>query len=256
MKKLLLLIIPFILIACGKIEEGNIGVRTTFTGKVLNEELPQGFYTSFTSSVDEYSSREITVNLEDMKPKAADNLSLSDLDLEVYYKPTASKIAELKVKYADRDAWDHGVGYPAYFLVRSFARNAVYEEIAKYSSLEIHKNRDKIADAVMNSLQVSLDQSDKDTFEITKVIVRSAVTDPSIEDSIKLKVARQNELEAKKTELEIANKQVEINRALDKSLTAAVLEQRRLDVQMAAIEKGVVTQMILGAAMPTVNIGK
>lgn len=256
MKKLLLLLAVLTLVGCGSIEEGNVGVRTTFTGKVVNEEMPQGFYTKLTSSVDQYSAKEITVELNDMRPKAGDNLSLADLDLEVYYRTEANLIADLKIKYSKRTGWKDGVGLPAYFLVRSMAREATYNEIAKYNSLEIHKNRDKLADAISASLQTSLDKSDPQTFVVTKVIVRSAVTDPSIEESIKLKVARQNELKAKETELEIAEKQVAINQKLDQSLTPAVLRQRELDVQMAAIEKGVVAQMILGNATPVFNVNQ
>ena len=255
MKKLTILLLGFMVISCGSIDTGNVGVRTTFTGKVLTEELDQGFYTSWTSDVDEYSAKEITVALNDMQPKAADNLTLADLDMEVYYRVQPNMIADLKIKYANRDACEWSFCYPAYELVRSYARNAVYETVAQYKSLEMHLNRQVIASDVHEKLQSQLDKDDKTVFEITKIIVRNIKTDESIEEAIKIAVAKNKELEAKKIELTIAKKQAQINNALSRSLTAAVLEQRKLDVQLAAIEKGAKVNLFLGGGVtPLVNI--
>lgn len=255
MKNLIISLIALTLVGCGSIDTGNVGVRTTFSGKILKEEMTQGFYTSFTSSVDEYSAKEITVSLVDMQPKAADNLTLADLDMEVYYTIIPQEISDMKIKYANRDVYSNGIYYPAYDLVRSYARNAVYETVAKYKSLEMHRNRQVIASDVFTKLQADLNADDKDIFTITKVIVRDIKTDPSIEESIKIAVAKNKELEAKRIELDIANKQVQINNALSKSLTPAVLEQRKIDVQLAAIEKGATVNLFLGTGVtPLVNL--
>jgi len=255
MKKLIIALSVATLVGCGSIDTGNMGVRTTFSGKVIKDEMQQGFYTSFTSTVDEYSAKEITVSLIDMQPKAADNLTLADLDMEVYYTILPLSIADMKIKYANRDVYANGIYYPAYDLVRSYARNAVYETVAKYKSLEMHRNRQVIASDVFTKLQTDLDTDDEGIFTITKVIVRDIKTDQSIEESIKIAVAKNKELEAKRIELDIANKQVQINNALSKSLTPAVLKQRELDVQLAAIEKGATVNLFLGSAVtPLVNI--
>lgn len=256
MKYLILICITVLMVGCGSVDTGNVGVRTTFTGKVIENEIEQGFYTSFTSSVREYSTKEITVELFDMRPKAADNLSLQDMDVEVYYVPKAEAIAELKIRYANRDLeGEDGVWMPAYELVRSYARNAIYDEVAKHNSLEVHKHRAEIAAAIMTSVSTQLNESDPGVFTVTKVIIRDVKTDLSIENAIKLAVAKNKELEAKTTDLKIANKQVEINLAMDKSLTPAVLEQRRLDVQMAAIERGAGVNLFLGQGVtPLVQI--
>ena len=255
-QKIVLLMVAMGLTACGSIDTGNVGVRTTFTGEIVKEEIEQGFYVAITSSVDEYSAKEITVALMDMQPKAADNLTLADLDMEVYYTIDPNKVADMKIKYANRDVCEtFGLCYPAYALVRSYARNAVYETVAKYDSLSMHRNRNVIADDVYKKLQSALDKDDAGVFTVTKVVVRDIKTDPSIEESIKIAVAKNKELEAKRIELEIANKQVEINNALSRSLTPAVLKQRELDVQLAAIEKGAKVNLFLGGGVtPLVNI--
>jgi len=181
------------LTACGAIESGNVGVRTSFTGSVNTNEMQQGFYTHITSKVQEYSTKEITVALMDMQPKAKDNLTLADLD---------------------------------------------YDAVSEYDSLTIHQQRDRIKEQIRVSTQQVLDKTDPGIFQITKVIIRDVKTDPSIEQSIKLAVARNKELEAKSIELEIARKQVEINEALTLSLTPEILEQKRLEVIETACAAG------------------
>lgn len=246
-----------LLSACGAIESGNVGVRTSFTGSVNTTEMQQGFYTHITSDVQQFSTKEITVGLMDMQPKAKDNLTLADLDLEVYYTIDPSKVSEIKIKYSGRDRKTGGIWYPAYDLVRSVARAASYDAISEYDSLTIHTQRDKIKEQIRVSTQRVLDKTDPGIFQITKVIIRDVKTDPSIEQSIKLAVARNKELEAKSIELEIARKQVEINEALTLSLTPEILEQKRLEVIETACAAGTcILSMGDTSATPVYNVNR
>jgi regulator of protease activity HflC (stomatin/prohibitin superfamily) len=256
MRKLLILfIIPFVLIGCGRIDQGHKGVRTTFTGDVLEEELNQGFYTAFTSDVEEYTAKEMTVEVFDMTPKAADNLSLSDFDMEVYYIVDESQIAEKKIKYSGRDGWEKGIGFSCFFLVRSMARETAYDIVSNYKSLEIHKNRDVVRRGVHEALQSRLNETDPGYFTITKVVIRNIKTDPSVEDAIKQAVAKNKELEAKKIELDIVAEQVKINHALDASLTDKILRQREIDVMEKAVTSGSKPIVLLGGGgTPLINI--
>lgn len=256
-KRLLGLGSALLLTACGAIESGNVGVRTSFTGSVNTTEMQQGFYTHITSKVEQYSAKEITVALMDMQPKAKDNLTLADLDLEVYYTIDPSKISEIKIKYSGRDRKNNGIWYPAYDLVRSVARAACYDAVSEYDSLTIHQQRDKIKEQIRLSTQNVLDKTDSGIFKVTKVIIRDVKTDPSIEQSIKLAVARNKELEAKAIELEIARKQVEINEALTLSLTPEILEQKRLEVIESACAAGTcILSMGDASASPVYDVSR
>lgn len=257
MKRITLLCIILLTVACGRIETGNVGVRKAWNGKIQMEEVTPGFYTALTSTVVQYSAKEITVDLFDMQPKAKDNLTLADMDLEIYYRSDPENTAELFVKYSNRNAYNRqtGVWYPAFHLVRSFAREAAYAEVAEYRSLEIHKHRDALRDRIHKRLQIKLDKSDPNIFTITKVVVRNIKTDASVEKAIKLAVAKNKELEAKRIELDIAKKQAQINRALDASLTKKILRQRELDVMEKAISEGSRPIVIFGQSVtPLINI--
>lgn len=261
MKKFLpLLLLPVLLLifsSCGTIETGNVGVRTAWNGKISDKEENPGFYMAIFSSVAEYSAREITVSLTNMRPKAKDNLSLADMDLEVYYQTEPSKVAELNIKYANRNAYDREIGvyYPAYHLVRSIARETTYASVALYDSLEIHKNRESLKKRIHEELQKKLQASDPETFTITKVIIRNIRTDESVENAIKLAVAKNKELEAKRKEVEIAREQAKVFRTLDSSLTSKVLEQQRIQVMEKAIANEKNTTVIIGTnATPLINL--
>lgn len=244
------------LTACGAIQTGEVGVRTTFTGKVVAEEISQGFYTHITSDVREFSTKEIAIELFDMKPKAGDNLTLDDLDIEVYYTIQPSSVVDMHIKYANRHARSGSGSYlPVYNLVKSFAREAVYETVSEYDSLVVHQERDKIRLQVKDRTQEALDSTDPGVFQIQKVVIRDVKTDPTIEDSIKLAVARNKELEAKKIELQIAREQVLINEALTLSLTPEILEQKRLEVIESACKAGTcILSMDGGNVTPVMNV--
>lgn len=252
-------ILAISLAACSSVETGEVGVRTSFSGKVKMEELGQGFYAHIFSDLDVYTIKETTVELMDMQPKAKDNLTLDDLDIEVYYTMVPNQVADMKVKYAGRDRKGDGLGgvwFPAYELVRSQARASVYNTISQYDSLTIHQQRDTIKEQIREGTQSVLDKTDPGIFEVTKVVIREVKTDPSIEESIKIAVARNKELEAKTTELEIAEKQVEINDVVTNSLTPQILEQMKLEVIREACSKGTCILSLdqVSGATPVLNV--
>lgn len=219
------------------IDSGNVGVTKTL-GTVALEEVGPGFHLRlpFVTGVTEFSAKENTFDLTDLTPKAADNLSLRDLDVTVFYRTAQDKIADMTVKYsASEEQGPQGAYYPAYGVVWREARGAVYEVVAGVDSLQLHKQRDALQDSVQQLLQERLDAKDPGVFSIQRVVVRALNTDPSIEQSIQLAVQNQKKLEAKKIEVEIAAREAEIevakaegiakaNKIINASLTAEYLQ--------------------------------
>jgi len=218
------------------VDTGHVGVERTL-GKVdLTENRPGlNFKLPFLTQAYEFSAKEIALDLDDLKPKAADNLSLQDLDVTVYYNASPDAIADLMVKYANASQYAPGAILPAYGIVYREARGAVYEEIAKIDSLELHKMRDALQTSIQDSLQLRLEDKDGDALQISRVVVRALNTDPSIEESIREAVANQKKLEAKQISVDIAKKDAEIeierargiaqaNSIINDSLTAQYLQ--------------------------------
>lgn len=259
--------------SCGTIETGNVGVRTTL-GKVDLEEIEPGLYFGVPgiSRVTVFSGKEIAIDLNDLTPKARDNLSLRDLDVTVYYRAASTSIADLYVKYATQHQRDEGSGVvlPAYGVVFRLARNAVYEQASKIDSLVMHTQRDELAGAVQKGLQADLDANDKGVFAVSRVVIRALTTDPAIEKAIQESVAAQKQLETTKQRVAIAEAeaQVEIKRAegvakanqiINQSLTREYLQHESNLALHKFAEKGGTTTVVIPATMqtaPLINIGK
>lgn len=259
--------------SCGTLETGNLGVRTTL-GKVDLDEVQPGVYLGVPgiSAVQVFSGKEIAVDLNDLTPKARDNLSLRDLDLTVYYKAAASSIAEMYVKYAARHARADGSReyLPVFQLVHGLARNVVYEEASKIDSLVMHTKRDEMAAAIRRGIQAELDTNDKGVFTITRVVIRGLTTDPAIEKAIQESVAAQKQLETTRQRVQIAEAEaaVEIKKAegiaranqiINQSLTREYLQHEANLALMKFAEKGGTSTVVIPATMqtaPLINVNK
>lgn len=260
MKNLFLCFIALLLTACGTIDSGNVGVRKTF-GTVDTDEVDVGFYTAIISSVDEYSAKENAILLENLTPKARDNLSLRDMDVVVFYRALPNTIADLSIKYAGQSVEsEQGYLYPAYNLVHAVARNVVYDEVSRLESLIIHTKRDELAVRIREGLQKELDANDKGVFQVTRVVVRAIATDPAVEASIRDAVAAQKRLEAMTVQEDIARKQAAVdiaraegiakaNNIIQQSLTREYLQHEANEVMAKFAEKGGATTVILPAGL-------
>lgn len=262
-----------LLTSCGTVESGNVGVRTTL-GKVNPEEVEPGVYFGLPgiSRVQEFSAKEIGLDLNDLTPKARDNLSLRDLDVTVYYRVAGGAIADLYIKYAGQHTRDEGsrVNLPAYAMLQRLARNAVYEQASRIDSLVMHTRRDELAAAVNKALQIELDANDKGVFTVTRVVIRALTTDPAIEKAIQESVAAQKQLETTKQRIAIAEAeaQVEVKKAegiakanliINQSLTREYLQHESNLALHKFAEKGGTTTVVIPANMqtaPLINIGK
>jgi regulator of protease activity HflC (stomatin/prohibitin superfamily) len=258
--------------SCGVIETGNVGVRTTL-GKVNADEVEPGIFLGVPgiSRVAVFSAKEIGIDLNDLTPKARDNLSLRDLDVTIYYRAQPGSIADLYIKYAsqhERDAASH-VNLPAHAMVQRLTRNAIYEQASHVDSLVMHTQRDELAAAVKKSLQAELDANDKGVFVVTRVVIRSLTTDPAIEKAIQESVAAQKQLETTKQRIAIAEAeaQVEVKRAegvaranqiINQSLTREYLQHESNLALHKFADKGGTTTVVIPANMqtaPLINIG-
>lgn len=266
-----LLVLLVVSCSVGTIQTGNVGVRTTM-GSVSADEVTPGVYfkVPLFQSVHEHVAKETAVQLDDLHPKAKDNLSLRDLDVSIYYRVTAASIAELMVKYKGQAAVEGSLIFPAFYLIASVGRGAVYDQVAQVDSLVLHTKRDQIERGVQEALQREMDASDKGAFTITRVVVRSVVTDPSIEESIRNAVQAHKQLEQIEIQNEIAKKQADIrvteakgvaeaNRIINHTLTREYLQHETNQVLEKFALKGGTSTVILPANMqvaPLINVGK
>ena len=267
-------ILPAIMLgwcSVGTVETGNVGVRTTL-GNVSLDEVAPGLYFKLpvVQTVSRFVAKETSVELNDLKPKAKDNLSLQDLDVSVYYKVQDSAVADLYVRYAGQHTYHEGQWYPAYGLVQALSRNAIYEATAKHDSLILHTKRDDVAADIHASLQSELDKANKGIFVVTRVVIRALSTDQSIEASIRNAVAASKQLEQADIQIKIATKSAEAdiekakgiakaNAIINSTLTREYLQHETNLVLQEFAKKGGTTTVVIPANMsaaPLLNIGR
>lgn len=242
--------------ACGFVSTGEVGVRSTF-GKVDPTEEGVGFYTSVVSDLDKYSIKEIPVALDNMTPKAHDNLLLSDLDVTVYYRFNPNVVAEFVADKQGMSArYDGSPWLPGYVLVDNFAHAVVSDEVSKIDSLIMHTKREELSAGIKKALQAKLNAETPGTFTVTNVTVRNVKTDPEVEESIRRSIQAQKNLDTERTNVEVKRQQALANQQVANTLTAEFLtHEYNLALQQCASNPN--CTMIVGATGNTmVNLKK
>lgn len=255
-----------LLTACSQIDTGNVGVERTL-GKVSAEALPPGVYFTIFKTVDEFTAKEVGFALENLTPKSRDNLTMKDVDIDIYYKVTPAAIPGLFVKYQG-DVVQHkqvvkeGTGdlVVAYGRVLREAREAVYKSIAGMDATTMHTKRSELAESVRKTLQSELDTTDKGAFTVTAVNVRNLLTDPAIEAAIRQRAETDQAIEKKRKEIELAKAeaerlvveakgQAEANEIISRSLTPSLERIKLAELQRdtaAAIASKAGNTVLLG----------
>ena len=275
MKKIIIALALLILSACTQIDTGNVGVERSF-GKVNPQPQPPGVYATVLDSVDEFTTKEVSFAINDLSPKSRDNLTLKDLDVDIYYKASPANIPGLFVKYQGdvvrhREIVEGGssVLVIGYNRVLRAAREATYTAIAKFDATTMHTKRAEISEAIRANLQKELDTSDKGSFTVTSINVRNLLTDPAIEQAIQAQIAADQEVVRKKKEVQIAEAEADRQRATARgeadsnAILAASLTPTVMRVRLAEIHRDTIIQsakagntIISGDVQPLVITGK
>lgn len=215
------------------VETGQVGIRTTFSGKIESEELQQGFHLKILSDIKKFSVKQIPIDLSDLKPKASDNLRLQDFDVTVYYTINPAAVSDIYIKYQNSTIQSpDGVYYPAYQLIHNLARSAANDAVSKFPSMQLNEKRLELENNIMASLQSELDAAEKGVFTVDRVNVTNIITDPTVEQSIQKIADTENQKIIARNQLEIAKTQAEEYKIRSESLTDTILRDKQLDVLM------------------------
>ena len=277
LRRLTLPIAALSLAACSQIDTGNVGVERTL-GKVGTEALTPGVYFTLFKSVDEFTTKEVSFQLVDMTPKSRDNLTMKDVDIDVYYKTTPAAVPGLYVKYQG-DVVQHNQIVQggtkdlvvAFSRVSREAREAIYKSVAELDATTMHTKRTELSEMVRARLQEELEKNDKGAFVVTAVNVRNLLTDPAIEAAIRSRAETDQAIEKKRKEVELAKAEAErlivqaqgearaneiISASLTPSLKEIKLAELQRDTALALAGKPGNTVLLGGGATPLVNVGR
>lgn len=266
MKKLMAIVTAAALSACTQIDTGNIGVESTM-GQVKKETMPPGVFFTLFKRVTEVSAKELLLQMHDMKPQTKDKITLTDLDVDIYYQIDPSKAADIMTRWPGDMVelkGEEGVRVGNSYVSRQ-AREAVYNAVSGYSSETVHTERVAIAAKAVEALQKDLDESaGKGWFFVRSANVRNLVTDPALEASIKESANRNFQIAAKQKEVELAKAEADRKRveaqgdadAIRLRASAITTAGGKEYVELKAIEKwdGKLPTTMPGQATPFVHI--
>ncbi|MBI5814353.1 MAG: SPFH domain-containing protein [Nitrospinae bacterium] len=216
MKKHLLTLIALALAvssgACGftRVETGEAGLRKTWDGEIKSEELGVGFHQTIVGSVIIFATKEILLTEENMTPASKDKSTLKDFDINFTYTVDPKSIAELYTKYSITSHMTNpkSEGYeifPMGNFVTTIVRAATYSAVAEFDALEVNNNRKQIEERVKSLANEKLaGEKLEGKVHVNMVTVRNIQLAPEIVESANRVSQAQNELTAKKTQVEIA----------------------------------------------------
>lgn len=240
MKKLATILAVSLLAAgCTRISSGQVGVEKSFSGEFSQKPVDVGIHMTILRTIYPFSTREIPVKMENLRPTTKDNTSiLNDLDVEVQYSVNAEKTPSLAVKYANMHGTSGDAILPAYDLVEKQAKSVVADAVAKFDALEIASKRNELEDIIKKNLQSDLDKNDPGAFIVSRVTISNLLPDEKIQDSIRAIADSSNKKQVALNNLEIAKTQALENQVRSQSLDAKILAEKQLEAMVKMGERG------------------
>ena len=248
-KSLFLLAVISGLVACTRIETGEVGIRIGFDKQVSpGELLPGSFNQTLIGSVLTFPVKDVSVRVEDLTPLAKDNSTMKDFDAIIIYNVNPQSVSELYVtKNRSFHAADEGDIYLMYNYVHQAARNAIYKSVRKYEALEMNDNRQAIEIEVKELMIRSLaDEKLDGSILINQVLVRSIMPADSVVESANQLVRAKNEFKQKEVEVQTARKEAERIAALNSNKGAIEYMGAMANMKIAeAIANGKVNTIVI-----------
>ena len=238
------------LAACTRIETGEVGVRRSFDKTIETTELQPGTINqTIFGDVLTFPTKDVSVDITDMTPLAADNSTVADFDMSVIYSINPNSVAEIYINksrnfHADTE---NGDTLLMYNYIRQLGRNAAYKVARKYESLKLADNRAEIENLVRQEIVQQLTAEKlADDIVISQVLVRQIKPADNIVQSANLLVQAQNENKRKEVEVGTAKLEAERIAALNANAGATKYMEATAIVTIAeAVKEGKVNTIVI-----------
>lgn len=207
------------LMACTRIQTGEVGVRVNMSREIQGAELPPGSWNqTMVGDVLTFPVKDITVNVDNKQPMTSENTALADFDMTIVYSINPSAVAEL---YSSKSKAFHAYDEKEkdtllmYNYMVTLVNNAAYKVIRNYSNLQAADNRQKIEQEIRDAVHKQLvDEKLDGALTLSVVQVRSILPNQAILNSATDLVASQNALKVKENEVKIAEAEARRMKAL------------------------------------------
>lgn len=251
-------VIPALLVAllavlgttgCTIVDTGEVGLRVNFNKTIDGEELlPGSFNQTLIGRVLTFPVKDVSVDVRDLNPLAADNSTMKDFDISVVYNITPASVNEL---YINKSRSFHMVDesgdiYLMHSYIYQTARNAVYKTARKYEALNMNDSRAQIEQEIQDTMVRTLADERLSGIVISQVRVGSMIPSDAVKASADNLVRAKNEEKTKEVEVQIAKKEAERIAALNANAGAISYMQAQAQMKIAeGIAEGKVHTVVI-----------
>jgi regulator of protease activity HflC (stomatin/prohibitin superfamily) len=250
--------IPAILVAllavlgatgCTIVDTGEVGLRVNFDKTIENGELIAGsFNQTMIGHVLTFPVKDVSVDVKDLNPLAADNSTMKDFDISVVYNITPSAVSELYINKSRSFHMIDNTGdiYLMHNYIYQTARNAIYKTARKYEALNMNDSRAQIEQEIQEIMIKTLVDEKLSGIIISQVRVGSMVPSDAVKASADNLVRAKNEEKTKEVEVQIAKKEAERIAALNANSGAIAYMQAQAQMKIAeGIAEGKVNTVVI-----------
>ncbi len=254
MKKFISAIVAVVVVGVGAtgctiVDTGEVGLRVNFDKTIENGELIAGsFNQTVIGHVLTFPVKDVSVDVKDLNPLAADNSTMKDFDISVVYNITPSSVSEL---YINKSRSFHMVDptgdiYLMHAYIYQTARNAVYKTARKYEALNMNDSRAQIEQEIQEIMIKTLSDEKLSGIIISQVRVGSMIPSDAVKASADNLVRAKNEEKTKEVEVQIAKKEAERIAALNANSGAIAYMQAQAQMKIAeGIADGKVNTVVI-----------
>jgi regulator of protease activity HflC (stomatin/prohibitin superfamily) len=223
-------------VGCTRVSTGEIGLRKNFSGHIEDTELTEGLHQTIIGDVILFANKEILLVEENMTPQSKDKSNLADFDISFTYTVAQDAIAELYTKYsttANLKAADEDEIFPMGAFVTGIVRASSYYAVSQYDALEVNNNRRNIEELIQKASNEKLAGEGLGAKVIVKTVnVRNIQPAKEIVESANRVSTVQNDLIAKRTEVEIAAQEAKRIELLSRQSGSQYVELLQAQAQM------------------------
>lgn len=241
MKKIISLIVLVLVAAlsatgCTIVDTGEVGLRVNFDKTIESGELVAGsFNQTVIGKVLTFPVKDVSVDVRDMQPLAADNSTMKDFDISVVYNIMPAAVSDLYINKSRSFHMVDATGdiYLMHAYIFQTARNAVYKTARKYEALNMNDSRAQIEQEIQATMTATLNEEKLNGIVISQVRVGGMVPSDAVKASADNLVRAKNEEKTKEVEVQIARKEAERIAALNANAGAISYMQAQAQMKIA-----------------------
>lgn len=223
---------------CTRVTDAEVGVKTSFSGKISDQPAYQGMYFPWVYSLDKFSTRNLIIDVSGQP--IVENVQMDGMTIRVNYSIKPELAPEMwKTQKAQHMVRGGGEGdekremFLMGLYVETISRNVMMDVVKNYKALEVNAKRTEIEPILKAQIVKTINSNGRGKYvNINEVVIINAKPPTSVTESAKRYLTSLNDLRTKQNEVEIAKQESERLKALASQSNETTLDYMRAQAQL------------------------